>query len=36
VRGACGYGSGYAEPLEQVLQRALALIENGVDYDLDA
>jgi hypothetical protein len=22
--------------LEQVLQRALALIENGVDYDLDA
>jgi hypothetical protein len=31
-----GYASGYAEPLEQVLQRALALIENGVDYDLDA
>jgi hypothetical protein len=25
-----------AEPLEQVRQGALAPIENGVDYDLDA
>jgi hypothetical protein len=32
----CGYASGDAESLEPVLQRALALIENGVGYDLDA
>jgi hypothetical protein len=32
----CEYANGYAERLEQVLQRALALIENGVDYDLVA